>query len=176
MGAADGAIVRAVLAGQEDLFGVLVERCRGEFGRYAVAMLGDADAAADAMQEACIKAWRSLADCREPDRFRAWFYRILANQCRTMIARRRQQADIDEMELPARERPDRDLDRKELGDALAAALDRLTGEQREAFVLKHVDGRSYEEMESLLGVGTDALKMRVHRARDTLRTLMGETR
>ena len=175
MGAADGAIVRAVLAGQEDLFGVLVERCRSEFGRYAVAMLGDSDAAADAMQEACIKAWRSLADCREPDRFRAWYYRILANQCRTMLARRRPQTDLEEVEVAAKERPDRDLDRQELATALAAALEQLTAEQREAFVLKHVDGRSYEEMESLLGVGTDALKMRVHRARDTLRTLMGET-
>ncbi len=176
MGAADGAIVRAVLAGQEDLFGVLVERCRNEFGRYAIAMLGDGDAAADAMQEACIKAWRSLADCRDPDRFRAWFYRILANQCRTMLARRRPQADIDEIEVAGRERPDRDLDRQELAAELAAALDRLTAEQREAFVLKHVDGRSYDEMETLLGVGVDALKMRVHRARDTLRMLMGEAR
>jgi RNA polymerase sigma-70 factor (ECF subfamily) len=93
-----------------------------------------------------------------------------------MLARQRPQTDLEDVELAARERPDRDLDRQELADALAAALDRLTGEQREAFVLKHVDGRSYEEMESLLGVGVDALKMRVHRARDTLRTLMGETR
>jgi len=175
MGAADGAIVRAVLAGDEDLFGVLVQRCRSEFGRYAVAMLGDSDAASDAMQEACIRAWRSLADCRDPDRFRAWFYRILANQCRTMLGRRRPQSDVDELEIAAKERPDRDLERQELADRLADALERLTPEQREAFVLKHVDGRSYEEMESLLGVGVDALKMRVYRARDALRTLMGET-
>jgi RNA polymerase sigma-70 factor (ECF subfamily) len=175
MGAADGTIVRAVLAGDEQLFGVLVGRCRAEFGRYAVAMLGDADAAADAMQEACIRAWRSLADCRDPDRFRAWFYRILANQCRTMLARRRPRTDLDDVEIAAKERPDRDLDQQELADRLAAALERLTAEQREAFVLKHVEGRSYEEMEGLLGVGVDALKMRVYRARDTLRSLMGET-
>jgi len=175
MGAADGAIVRAVLAGDAELFGVLVQRCRADFGRYAVAMLGDADAAADAMQEACIRAWRSLADCRDPDRFKAWFYRILANQCRTMLGRRRPRMDLEMVEVPAKERPDRDLDRRELADRLATALERLTPEQREAFVLKHVDDRSYEEMERLLGVGVDALKMRVHRARDALRTLMGES-
>ena len=66
------------------------------------------------------------------------------------------------------------MDRAELAAALQSALARLTPEQREAFVMKHVDGRSYEEMAELLGVGTDALKMRVYRARDTLRDLLGE--
>ena len=49
----------------------------------------------------------------------------------------------------------------------------LTPEQKEAFVMKHVDGRSYEEMAELTGVGIDALKMRVHRARDGLREMLG---
>jgi len=57
----------------------------------------------------------------------------------------------------------------ELARAIERALDRLTPEQREAFVLRHVDGKSYEEMAALLGTGVDALKMRVYRARDALR-------
>ena len=56
---------------------------------------------------------------------------------------------------------------------LDAALASLTAEQREAFVMKHVEGRSYEEMAGLLGVGIDALKMRVHRARDALKEQLG---
>jgi len=51
-------------------------------------------------------------------------------------------------------------------------LARLSDEQREAFVLKHVDGHSYEAMSELLGVGVDALKMRVYRARDALRAAL----
>jgi len=171
---ADGAVVRAVLAGDEDAFGVLVERCRLEFGRYAVAMLGDREAAADAMQEAFIRAWDSLADCRDPEHFRSWFFRILANRCRTAIARRRPRLSVDGLELAAPGRTDEAAERSELAAALAAALGRLKTEQREAFVMKYVDERSYEEMAALLGVGEDALKMRVARARERLRKLLGD--
>jgi RNA polymerase sigma-70 factor (ECF subfamily) len=172
----DGAVVRAVLDGETELFGVLIEKYRAEFGRYAAAVMGDADAAADAMQEAFIRAYEALADCRDPDRFRAWFFRIVANQCRTALARRRPHAELESVPLAAPDRADTALERGELAAMLGRALASLTDEQREAFVLKHVDGRSYEEMSALLGVGVDALKMRVHRARDALRSLLGPER
>jgi RNA polymerase sigma-70 factor (ECF subfamily) len=168
----DGAVVRAVLAGDAERFGVLVRRYRAEFGRYAVHVLGDADAAADAMQEALIRAYDSLADCRDPDRFRPWFFRILANRCRTALSRTKDRAELGGLDLPARERTDQALERRELSEQLGAALARLSDEQRAAFVMKHVDGRSYEEMSDLLGVGVDALKMRVYRARDALRSAL----
>ena len=174
--ASDATIIGAVLAGDVERFGVLVEKYRAEFGRYATAVLGDADAAADAMQEAFIRAYQALASCRNPDRFRSWFFRILANQCRSALARHRAHADVTAMELAAPERADSDTDRREVATALAAALEQLTDEQREAFIHKHVDGRSYEEMAAMLGVGVDALKMRVHRARDALRGLLGVMR
>lgn len=170
----DASVVHAVLAGDVERFGLLVEKYRAEFGRYATAVLGDADAAADAMQEALIRAYQALGSCRNPSRFRSWFFRILANQCRSALARHRGHADVSAMELAAPERADSDTDRREVATALAAAMAQLTNEQREAFILKHVDGRSYEEMAAMLGVGVDALKMRVHRARDALRGLLGE--
>ncbi len=173
MDSSDGAIVRAVLAGNAELYRVLVEKYRVEFGRYAVGVMGDVDAAADAMQEAFIRAFDALADCREPEKFRAWFHRILANQCRTALAKRRPVADIAEMDLASPDRTDEALERAELARQLDAALAQLTPEQREAFVMKHVEGRSYDEMAALAGVGVDALKMRVHRARDAMRALMG---
>ena len=54
------------------------------------------------------------------------------------------------------------------------ALDALTPEQREAFVLKHVEGRSYEEIAAVMDLSVAALKMRVHRARQALRGLLEE--
>ena len=169
----DGDVVRRVLAGDTDSFRILVARYRRQYGRYTVALTGDADSAADAMQEAFIRAWRSLASCQDPDRFGSWFFRILTNQCHTVRSRRREQQDVTTLELAAPERTDASLERYELGRALAAALDRLTSDQRDAFVLKYVEERSYEEMSVLLGAGVDALKMRVHRARDALRSMMG---
>lgn len=169
----DGAVVRRVLAGDVEAYRLLVERYRPKFGRYAVAFLGDPDAAADAMQEAFIRGYDSLAMCRDPDRFGAWFFRILTNQCRNARAGRRETVDIHVLDPRAAGRSDEALERRELGAVIEAALGRLTPEQREAFVLKHVEGRSHEEMAELLGVGVDALKMRVHRARDALREIVG---
>ena len=170
--ATDGDVVRAVLAGDRERYRVLVERYRRAFGRYAVAVLGDADVAADALQEAFIRAYDALGDCREPDRFRNWFFSILSNQCRSALSRRRSQGDPADLDVPGKERADADAERSELAAALEGALAQLTAEQREAFVLKHVDGRSYEEMADLVGVGVDALKMRVHRAREALRGML----
>jgi RNA polymerase sigma-70 factor (ECF subfamily) len=154
----DGEIVRRVLEGEVELFGLLVERYRAEFARYATALVGDPDRAADAMQEAFIRAYRSLASCRDLKRVKAWFFRILTNQCH-----------VEGHDEPARDRADAQVLQAELGEAIERALDQLTPEQRQAFVLRHVDGKSYEEMAALLGTGVDALKMRVFRARDALR-------
>jgi RNA polymerase sigma-70 factor (ECF subfamily) len=161
-----------VLDGEVALFGVLVERYRAEFGRYAAALVGDPDRAADAMQESFIRAFRSLASCRDLKRVKAWFFRILTNQCHDQRMRRRRETPLDGHDAPARDRADDALLNRELRDAIEAALDRLTPEQREAFVLRHIDGKSYEEMAAMLGTGVDALKMRVYRARDTLRQLL----
>ena len=169
----DGMVVQRVLDGEIEQFRILVERYRAKFGRHAVALVGDRDAAADAMQEAFIRAYDSLDRCRDPDRFGSWFFRILTNQCHDTRNRLRQHADIAEVDPPSGDAPDADTDRRELGRMIDAALEELTPEQREAFVLKHVDGRSYEEMADLTGIGVDALKMRVHRARDTLREKLG---
>jgi RNA polymerase sigma-70 factor (ECF subfamily) len=173
---ADGEIVRRIRAGDAEAFRVIVARYRQQYGKYAIAMTGDADTAADAMQESFIRAWKSLDACRDPDRFGPWFFRILTNQCHTARSRRKNTDPVDTIDLAARERTDEPLERSELAAQLASALARLTDEQREAFVLKHVDGRSYEEMSALLGTGVDALKMRVHRARDALRSMMGGMR
>jgi len=170
----DGEAVRKVLAGDTESFRILVARYRQQYSRYAIVQVGDADMAADAMQEAFIRAFNSLDSCRDPDRFGPWFFRILTNQCHTARTRRRPTQDVTALDLPARERADEALERSELADRLEAALQRLTDDQREAFVLKHVDGRTYEEMAELLGLGVDALKMRVYRAREALREMMGE--
>lgn len=170
----DGAVVRRVLAGDVEAYRILVERYRAQFGRYAVSLLRDADLAADAVQEALIRAYDGLAGCREPDRFGAWFFRILTNQCHTMRARRRETVDVDDVDVESGSRTDAVVERGELAEQLERALERLTPEQREAFVLKYVEEKSYEEMAQLLAVGADALKMRVHRARESLRALLAE--
>ncbi|UCD24795.1 MAG: RNA polymerase sigma factor [Gemmatimonadota bacterium] len=166
----DAVLVHRILDGQVELFQVLVERYRSEFGRYATAMLGgDTDDAADALQEAFIRAYRSLAACRDPERFKAWLFRIVSNQCHNTRRARRGHVSLDRVEEPEDTAARQRVEDCEAGQMIEEALQQLTAEQREAFVLKHVEGYSYAEMAGLLHVGEDALKMRVHRARDELR-------
>lgn len=165
----DGELVARVLAGDVERFGQLVERCRVRFARYATALCGDPDVAADAMQEAFIRAFTSLKSCRDPENFQGWFFRILTNQCHNYRSRSHRQVSLDTVELSAPSGAEEPLRMSELRRAIATALDALTPEQREAFVLKHIDGRSYAEMAELLRVNEDALKMRVYRAREVLR-------
>jgi RNA polymerase sigma-70 factor (ECF subfamily) len=70
--------------------------------------------------------------------------------------------------------PEEEMDRNELRTDLEYALGRLPESLREAFVMKHVEGRSYEEMAELLETTVGALKMRVHRAREALQALLEE--
>jgi len=173
----DGEIVRGVLAGDVELYAVLVERYRDRFARYAVRMLGSHDAAEDALQDALVRAFDRLADCREPDKFAGWLFLILRNRC--FAERRRNQregrmpADAADA-LVAPERSDRSVEQRERAGALERALGEVTREQREVFVLKHVEGLSYGEIAQLTGATVASLKMRMHRAYDRLRELMKE--
>lgn len=165
----DAAVVQRVLRGDAEAFGVLVNRYRTAFGRYAVAFCGDGDVAADAMQEAFIRAYDALATCEHPDRFGAWFFKILRNQCHNHKTRHKTHTPLEDVPIAAPTRADARLDRGEIRAQVERALSHLPAEQREAFVLRHVEGWSYAEMAATLGEREDRLRMRVHRARDAVR-------
>lgn len=172
--ASDAELVRRVLGGQKPTYEVLVRRYQEPMYRHAVGMVGDSDAAADLVQDSLVKAYTRLGTC-DPDRFAAWLFRILRNRCKDWLkSRRRRDVSLvdDGHAAPASDDPVRTLERTELGQVVAAALARLPEAQREAFLLKHVEGRSYEEMAELLGTGVSALKMRVMRAREALQEML----
>lgn len=165
----DQTLVQHVLSGNVEYYAVLVERYRTQLARYAVSLCGDSDVAADAMQESFVRAFNSLASCRDPAKFRSWFTRILTNQCHNMRTRTRTHVALDDVDAAASEGADAHLTSSEIGHAIERALDALTPEQREAFVLKHIEGYSYAEMAELLDSAVDALKMRVYRAREIVK-------
>jgi RNA polymerase sigma-70 factor (ECF subfamily) len=171
----DELLVRRVLSGETQSYARLVERYRDRLGRYAVRMLGDLADAEDAVQETFVRAFRSLRKCR-PDGFGSWVFGILVNRCRTHAARRtrRHQVVVTSEEAVARAFVDCN-DAHEWRQTIAWALVQLPADQREAFLLKHVEDLSYEEMQSLTGTRVSALKMRVFRAREELRRLLTET-
>ena len=134
--------------------------------RFAARMLGTREDAEDVTQETLVRAYRALAAYDGRTAFRTWLFTILVNRCRsalTVRVRRRRwfYTDSDAVErvsVPSHEAG------TELRVELTRALERLPEEQREAFLLKHVEGLEYTEMAAVTGAGVSALKMRVQRA------------
>ncbi len=170
----DAELVARAMAGSDAAFSVLVDRYNDLLYRHAERMLGQADDAEDVVQSAWIKAFRNLGKCRDPERFGAWIFRIGANACKDAIkAKRRGNVPLDSVaELESGD--GNTAIRVDQRRRLASALARLPADQREAFLLKHLEGWSYEEMADQLGVRVSALKMRVHRAREELQIFLLE--
>ena len=170
----DQLIIQRVLAGNRDAFTILITRYSDPLYRHALCMTGSPDVAEDILQLSFIKAYQHLAEVR--GRFDAWVFRIVANGCKDWLKNiRRSHLSYDEDDQPSQyATPDEELDRTELRTDLDKALATLPASLREAFIMKHVEGRSYEEMADLLGTTVGALKMRVHRAREALQALLEE--
>ena len=175
-GSSDAELIDAVLAGDTDAFSGLVRRYQDTCTRFAVRMLGSRVDADDALQSAFMRAFRGLRSCKDPNRFGGWLYQIVINECRTYASRQRRRElrfppaseAIERAVAPGSEdEPDRDV-----GGHIERALSMLPTEQREAFLLKHVEELSYDEMSEMTGVSVPALKMRVKRACDGLRDLL----
>ena len=171
---ADQAVIDRVLAGDRNAFGMLIQRYSDPLYRHAVGMTGSPDVAEDILQVSFIKAYNHLGEVR--GRFDAWVFRIVANGCKDWLKNiRRTHLSYEEDDQPSGyETPEEELDRGELRSDLDRALSALPASLREAFVMKHVEGRSYEEMAELLDTTVGALKMRVHRAREALQALLEE--
>lgn len=174
----DAELIERILAGDQERYAALVRRYQELLYRHAVGMVSDQDVAADLVQDSFVKAYTSLARCQDPARFSAWIFRILRNRCHDHLRDRRQKTEPiteDTALAPDADHPETDYERTELNGLVNRALASLPEAQREAFLLKHVEGRSYDEMAELLDASVSALKMRVLRARETLQLLLRET-
>ena len=145
---ADQAAIDRVLAGDRNAFGMLIARYSDPLYRHALCMTGSPDVAEDILQLSFIKAYQHLAEVR--GRFDAWVFRIVANGCKDWLKNiRRSHLSYDEDDQPSGfATPEEELDRTELRSDLDMALSSLPASLREAFVMKHVEGRSYEEMQA----------------------------
>ena len=172
----DATLVRRVLEGDTAAFTMLVDRHAAACTRFAMRMLGNREDAEDATQESFIRAYRSLGRYEERQAFRTWLFQILVNRCRTAALRRQRRQRMflvdDNAVALASVRPA--AESSGVREELQRAIDALDPDQREAFLLKHVEQLSYDEMAAATGVGVSALKMRVKRACDRMQWLLRE--
>jgi RNA polymerase sigma-70 factor (ECF subfamily) len=150
----------------------LVRRYQGRVCSVAYTYTGSEEEALDVAQEVFVRVWKRLDSCRDPERFAAWLLRIARNACLDQLRRRRarppaQDLPADEMHdlAAANERPDADLERDDQRHVLEVALQRLSPINREAILLKDIQGLPLEEMADMLDLPLGTVKSRCSRAR-----------
>jgi RNA polymerase sigma-70 factor (ECF subfamily) len=174
-------------AGDDAAFRTLVLRHQDAVYSFLVRRLQSRDLAEDLAQETFVRACGALEGFRGDSGLRTWLIQIAVNLVRDRRRRearlprvvsleevRRRTGRADAVADPEAEGdPLSRLGRREQVARLEQALGRLPEDYREAFLLKHVEGMSYQEMAELTGVSAGTLKVRAHRARRRLRELCG---
>ncbi len=165
----DDRLVDLVRAGHESAFETIVARYRAPLLRYAERFL-PRDRAEDAVQQAFVRAFDALPRDDAELNLRPWLYRIVHNTALNALRDRTlQHGDLPE-DIDGVEQPDQALERRQgLRDVLGAVA-ALPSRQRDAIVLRELEGRSYAEIATELGVSGGAVRQLLNRARNRLRS------
>ena len=169
-------LIRKCKSGDARFYEPLVRAYEPAGLRLAVAMMGNAEDAQDALQEAFIKTYDTLHrfDLRRP--FAPWFFQILRNQCRDLLRSRKAKFRMEEVDVALEERPadvekgpERIRQRNDARALLWKGLERIGTEHREILVLKELEGFRYQEIAQILEIPEGTVASRLYHARHALR-------
>jgi RNA polymerase sigma-70 factor (ECF subfamily) len=169
----DGALVQRAQAGDREAFRVLVERHSRSVFRLAFRLTGNEHDADEVVQESFIRAHRRLTRFESRSTFSTWLYRITANCAVDLLRARKTHESLDADESGSAVPPEAvttapNQERQVLGRQIQArvraALAHLTENERMAFVLRHVEGLSIEEIAQQMNLRTNATKHSIFRA------------
>jgi RNA polymerase sigma-70 factor, ECF subfamily len=185
-------LARKLIAGEPEAFDRFVEHFRTKIFHYSWLMCGHREDAEEVAQETLLKAFENFEDLREPERVRAWVFRIAKNAC--LMKRRKsvfapsQELSLDAF-LPAMDHadghaklqiadwsrlPDRQMLQSELKQVLAGAMGALPESYRSVILLRDVEELSTIETAQILDLTEDVVKTRLHRARLAVRQKLDE--
>ncbi len=180
-------LVARLQAGEPEAFEALVRGHAGRLLRCAKRLLGNEEDARDAVQDAFLAASRALASFQAQSRVSTWLYRILVNAalmkrrsraCRPqvlledLLPRFNEDGHHLEMPDPWGEDVDAALQRKETAQIVRDAIDQLPDSARSVVILRDLEQLDTAQTAAVLGISENAVKIRLHRARQALRTLL----
>lgn len=183
----DNEVIEAVLAGERDAFGQLVERYQKGLVTYIYHMIHNYEEALELSQDVFIKVFRSLERFDGTYKFSTWLYRIASNHTIDSIRKRKMDtSSIDEREnnpdlapfhiTSGTLNPDEAYTNKVLLKRVKEALEELPPSYRELILLRHFNYRSYEAMAKITGLPLGTVKNRIFRARKMLMKKLGDLR
>jgi RNA polymerase sigma-70 factor (ECF subfamily) len=183
MGKNDHAVIRAILAGDKLAYGALVETHSQSLFRVAFRITGNEADAEDVVQEVFLRGYQKLESFQYRANFGTWIYRIavrcaldkMSGRCGGENRQIGEQSNPEQDEVQVADLaagPDRLLLSGEIGAMQQGAMHSLTLIERTAFILRHVEDRSMEEIGATLGIQPNAAKQAVFRAVQKLRLRM----
>jgi RNA polymerase sigma-70 factor (ECF subfamily) len=179
-------LVARLRAGEESAFEQLVRSTSGRLLATARRLLRNEEDARDAVQSAFIRAFQSLGRFRQESRLSTWLHRILVNEALMRLrSRKSSEESIDDL-LPSFQEDghqvretadwsdlaDKSLERAETAEMVNRLIEQLPESYRTVLVLRDIEGMSNAEIAEMLGISTNLVKVRLHRARQALRTLI----
>ena len=188
----DQEVVRHAVQGRETAYRELIRRYQRPVFSLVYRMVRDRELAEDLAQETFIKVLNAIDSYRPEYKFSSWIFKI-ANNAAIDHLRRRSLNTLSLDGSPHASTPDaieattlqigdgaeNQLDAvaaRELGEQIESAIDQLRPEYRSCIVLRHVEGRPYEEIAEMLDLPLGTVKTYIHRARNELRILLAATR
>ncbi len=168
--------IRKAQRGDEAAFSEIVRTYSSRVLGAVYGQAGDAGEVEDIAQEVFVRVWRSIAQLREVELFEPWLYRLASNTACDFLRRKRRRKDLrlgdmsDEQALAIEAKVSAnafagDETRREAVRLTRALLARLSEADSELLTLKEVQGLSLRELEAIYGVNTNAMKVRLFRAR-----------
>ncbi|HEY3933203.1 MAG TPA: sigma-70 family RNA polymerase sigma factor [Gemmatimonadales bacterium] len=188
----DQDVVRHAARGREAAYRELIRRYQRPVFSLIYRMVRDRELAEDLAQETFIKVLNAIDSYRPEYKFSSWIFKIANNAAIDQLRRR----GLDTLSLdgsPHASTPDaieattlqigdsresqlEEVTSRELGSQIESAIGKLRPEYRSCIILRHIDGRPYEEIAEILGLPLGTVKTYIHRARNELRILLQETR
>ena len=179
----DHMLMRRIAQGDDEAFAALIERHQDMVVGTVAKMLGNASEAEDISQQVFLRIWKSAKRYKPSAKFTTYLFTITRNLVFNEIRRRKRRNEVsnDEREetthreIPESDeyRPDREMERSELGKMVDKAIAALPEQQRMAVVLRRYEQMPYEEIADVLGISLSAVKSQLFRARTTLREALG---
>jgi RNA polymerase sigma-70 factor (ECF subfamily) len=188
----DQDVVRHAVQGREAAYRELIRRYQRPVFSLVYRMVRDRELAEDLAQETFIKVLNAIDTYRPEYKFSSWIFKIANNAAIDHLRRRglntlsldgsphaESQDAIEATTLQIGDGAESQLDEvasRELGSQIERAINQLRPEYRSCIILRHIDGRPYEEIAEMLDLPLGTVKTYIHRARNELRILLADTR
>ncbi|WP_291574462.1 RNA polymerase sigma factor [Clostridium sp. UBA4548] len=172
----DELLVARVLKGERDAFDILIRKYQGIIYNYIFKNTLNKEDTEDIIQEVFIKAYKNLYRLENKERFYSWLFKIAINTMNTSFKAKKQHNLMEESELMdikcnVNDTPEERLQIKEENLELLKRLSVLNEEEKNAMILKYVQGFSYKEVGEILGIKEETIKTKLHRAKKKLHDL-----